>query len=75
MLHHDVEIVVRDEVLNYLHGALLGLTKVLQLHCTLDLHHDALLEIHAALFEVFKLLDKEEGLGEFILGNIGFYRR
>ena len=75
MLHNDVKIVVSDEVLDYSDRALLRFAKILQRHGPLYLHHDALLEVCAALPEVLELLDEEQGLREFILGNIGFDRR
>ena len=72
MLHYHVEVVVGDEVFEYANCALLRLAEVLERHGPLDLHHDALLEVWAALSEVLELLDEEEGLREFILRHVGF---
>ena len=75
VLHDYVEIVVGDEILYYSDRALLRFAKILQRHGPFYLHHDALLEVAATLPEVLELLDEEQGLREFILGNICFDRR
>ena len=70
MLHDHVKIVVGDEILDYPDCALLSLAKILQRHRALDLHHDTLLEVRAALPEVFELFDEKQGLGELVLRHI-----
>ena len=60
VLHHDVEVVVDNEVLVNSHRALLVLS--LQLDSLVDLGHHRLPVIDAHLLEVYELFDEEQRL-------------
>lgn len=67
MLHHDIQIIVRNQVLNDAHAA--GCIFWLQRHCLLYLHHHCRSVVSTSLLEVLELFDKEQCLGVFVFGD------
>ena len=70
LLGDDVQAVVRDQVLDYAHAAILAV--VLQGARPLDLRHHALLEVLRAPLEVLEFLDEHQGPRELVLRCEGF---